>query len=238
MLSRRQVQLAAGLSAAIYFCGAQSAFGCTPAPGWPHDVRIDGAATLKTMAAAATYVDIAVVDRISEDFEFGTRAAERRRREGYQTTPAELDAQRRELKSEKLGARYHYRVIEHLKGAGSDEFSLNGQVAPPPPAGMKVAARRRDPPPGELKFLLKQFDLADSVSLSACEMPIMANPGDRVLVFRDADGHLLQQDVAYLFHGRSGRIQGPVHIPVVGERSSLVEATRKAIAARTTAKRQ
>ncbi len=217
------------LALALALAGSP-ALACSPPPGWPFKIVVPAKAAAERMVSAATYIDIAVVERLSDDFEFATLS--RTQWLAY----AKTDHQRKEAEENLAmlresyadeAKRIHYRVIEHLKGASDETFSLSG-IGVPDAGSRKLWKRVRL---GDLKLFLDQEDLAASSGPGSCEMPPFGILGRRFLIFRDARGRILRTLVPIRFHGEAGEIAGPAIVPIAGdgdEWPALIRGTLKA----------
>lgn len=174
----------------------------------------------RTLVDAATTVDVAVAEAVTDDYEVGTSPLARASVElsfamypdstSGPRTPEEISALLREEWAGE-GARIHYRVVERLKGSGPETFTLNGARLPPQPSPPRQHARRAHSAMDGLKFRLNSQDLSDWEGFGACINALYSDLGQRYLIFRDADGHLLRQDVAVRFQGKTIRVGGPVY---------------------------
>jgi hypothetical protein len=207
---------------------------CSTPPGWPTKARIDLPATARVLAGAAATVDLVVAESASDDFEVGTSpratalALANFNADGGHYTAQQAAA---ELRAEWMddGARFHYRIVEHLKGDGAETFTLNGANLPPPPIGPGVVKPAK-PRQGNLLFRLGSRDLADWEGFGACITPPWTTLGGRYLVFRDADGRLLNRTVPVTFERKVVEVQGPVYAEVFGADDTWLAAVREALA--------
>lgn len=209
-------------AAALSVSFASQAAACTPASGWPDDVILDPQTVAARLVSSAASIDIAVVDKVDEDFDFALKA----RRRDMLRPPSGMSAEEvRELYAQlasewdEEAGRLHYRVVKRLKGSGSEQFTLSGVVPPQAiRAAQRVGPRGSNRFEGEsdlhwLKYWLDVRDLKTWPYAQACDRPVLGWPGGTFLVFRDAQGNLLRQDVPISLNG-SGLVQGPVHVPV------------------------
>jgi hypothetical protein len=197
--------------------------------------RIDPTVLARTLFDAATTVDVAVAETMTDDYEVGTSwqafAAARANFAAFPAsdtgplTPKRVSALLRE-DWEDDGARIHYRVVEHLKGSGPETFTLNGAQLPPAPH--RFPPKALDPVAG-LKSRLDSRDLSDWEGFGACITALYSEVGKRYLVFRDAEGHLLRQEVAVRFRGETVRVGGPVYAEVSGPDDRWLVAVRAAV---------
>lgn len=229
MLGRMSGQLAAGILTILALSGAtKSAFACTPAPGWPHEARIDAAAAARQMVAAAAFIDVAEVVQFTSDVDFMSRTQEawiaRSKNSAHRKEIEDaLEFEREGILSD--GAvRIHFVVRENLKGSGAPEFTLNGSDY----AKLAGASYRAPKAVGlnDLAYLLNQQDYADWAGPGTCEAPIVARQGQRYLVFRDADGRLLRSEVSVNLRGHQTRVAGPAATPVVTDHDPWLRLIR------------
>lgn len=214
---------------------AAPAIACSPPPGWPRKVQIDPAATARTLMDAAATVDVVVAEAMTDDYEVGTSPRARAAfLEAFGTSPAGPPPAREDLIAEMRdawadeGVRIHYRVVEHLKGAGPETFTLNGarllgappyQAGPTPSKAVSLAS---------LRSRLASRDLSEWENVGACITPLYSDLGARYLVFRDTEGQLLRQEVDIRFMGHAQRIGGPVYAEVRGPADPWLTTVRQA----------
>ena len=173
------------------------------------------------MSKAATYIDIAIAERTTPDFELGTRSREEWRyyvgkRKGQPKTVDEVLAQARSSWEDSV--RIHYKVIKALKARGPERFDISGTpgiVAPRPAIRGPSAKPLSDL--GKLKYLLDQRDLADWQGFGVCDQQVAGKPGVQYLILRDAQGHLLHAMIPTKFKGVAGANAGPAAVPISGE---------------------
>jgi hypothetical protein len=230
------MRAAFALIAAVALLGtAPPSRACTPPPGWPTKARIDLPATARALAIEAATVDLVVAESASDDFEVGTSpsatalALANVNVDGGDHTAQQVVA---DLRAEWVGdgARFHYRIVEHLKGDGTETFTLNGANLPPPPTGPGVVRPAKPRQSDLLRFRLGSRDLADWEGFGACITPLWTRLGGRYLVFRDADGRLLNRMVPIAFQRNLVEVQGPVYAEVFGSDDAWLAAVRDALA--------
>lgn len=224
---------AAGLIALLLTL-AQPALACTPPPGWPQKAKLDIALTARTLTDAAATIDIVVAERATDDYEVGTDPEANAQAlanyaadpDGVKLTAAEVSAR---LKADEFpdGARIHYRVIERLKGASSDTFSLNGMAPPGHPTAAPLGPRETL---ALLRNRLNSQDLSEWPGFGACIQPLWTGLGHRYVVFRDAQGRLLRQTVAIRFEGEQSDVRGPTYAEVGGADDVWLKAIRQTLA--------
>lgn len=165
------------------------------------------------MVRNAKTIDLVVADRLTADFEVGTRAWSRMR-----TSPNGSDGADAWLRDTRDawaedGARIHFRVVRRLKGASPAEFSFNGSKAFPFEGRRPLAPR-----PvllSQLHYFLNPADLLDGPQMGDCTIAVVGEVGRMYLIFRDADGFPLRTEVPVRFRGRTGPSIGPSVVPVV-----------------------
>lgn len=232
-MTPRALALAALLAAPVAVCvAAPAALACVPAPSWPAKARLSPPKVARTMVAAATYIDLVRVEALTPDFEVGTRNPE-----GWSIwlgdepdAPKTMDEVLKIAREDWAdnGVRIHYRVVERLKGASADTFTLDGVRLTTPPPGVAYPA---DMPLRDLTNHLDQQDLAAWPAPGACETPLfVTGEGMTLLVFRDAAGRLLRAPVEVKFMGRASQIPGPAHVRVSGPDGAWVKVVRAALA--------
>ena len=182
------------------------------------------------MGRDATFIDIAVAERMTSDFEAGTRQWARMRAEPigsrqHENADAWLAATKEAWAED--GARIHFRVVERLKGDSPAEFSIGGskqfdqemQGQPLRPVSLS-----------ELHHFLETVDLIDGPSMGDCTIPVFAVSGQRYIVFRDADGLLLRTDVPVRFSGQTVPLGGPAVVPIVSVNDPWPKLVRQTLA--------
>jgi hypothetical protein len=182
----------------------QAALACLPVGGWAPNSPADDAAFAVAMVRQAAHVEVVEVQSSSPfaDPELWRRWIEDQKSR-YRGPPPQSVMQRLEQVYEErrlrpVGTRYDLRVVQRLKGEGSDIVRLDGAA----PFG--AAANTPVGPPLQhwiekgvkWPFVFKEPDelspanlLEPSVSCDAG--PIRFAPGARYLIFRGDDGHLL-----------------------------------------------
>jgi hypothetical protein len=178
------------------------------------------------MSRSATFIDIAVVERTTPDFELGTRSRDQWRYyvgklEGNPKTVDEVLAQARNSWDDSV--RIHYRVIKALKARGPERFDISGTlgvVAPRP--RVPGAATRPLSGLGKLKYLLDQRDLAEWQGFGVCNQQVAGKVGTEYLVFRNAQGRLLHTMIPTRFNRFAGSNAGPAAVPISGEHDAWV----------------
>lgn len=191
---------------------ASEALACTPTPGWDAKARLSVDAAARIMSTKATYIDVVSVERLTPDFEFATRS--RREWTVWDRTPggvgAAIEGAREDYGD---GVKIHLRIVHRLKGVPQSGFTLNGLRRPDwmpqkPARPIKLS---------ELHQFRNLYDFADWPAGAICQVPIYVSVGERFLIFRDAQGRLLQANVPYSFEGKAGEITGPAIAPIVNE---------------------
>jgi hypothetical protein len=222
------------IAAAALLGAALPSRACTPPPGWPTKARIDLSATARVLVTEAATVDLVVAESASDDFEVGTSPsatalalANVNADGGHHTAQQVVTDLRAEWADD--GVRFHYRIVEHLKGDGAETFTLNGANLPPPPIGPGVVKPAKPRQSDLLRFRLGSRDLADWEGFGACITPLWTKLGGRYLVFRDADGRLLNRAVPVAFERNVVEVQGPVYAEVFGSDDTWLAAVRKAL---------
>ena len=167
------------------------------------------------MVHAATFIDVVVAERLTEDFEVGTRrwAEMRAAPEGSYLRDAadEWLSGTREAWAQD-GARIHYRVVKSLKGNSPPEFTLNGSK-PFPPSGRLHA--RRAVTLSNLQHFLNFADLVDGPAMGDCTVAVVGELGSKYLIFRDTAGFPLRTEVPVRFVGEVTQMAGPSVVPIV-----------------------
>lgn len=208
----------------------QGAYGCTPPSGYPKKVRLSPQVVADVMTRAAAYVDVAVVESVTPDFELGTRNPEAWRWvvDMYEDHPTLEQAMARQREEWTDAGRFHFRIVEHLKADGPAMFDINGQT--PPPFLGRGGDKPFAPSLSALKYFLGEEDLANFPPPGACAMPVFASVGETFLVFRDDKGFLLRTEVPYRFEGRPGSRLGPAAFPIAPTGSPWLKIVRAALA--------
>lgn len=210
-----------------YLLGAGAALSCTPAPGWYAKARVSADVAARVMAREAVFIDIAVADRMTSDFEVGTRqwASMRAAPKGshlHKVADSWL-AGTREAWAED-GARIHFRVVERLKGHSPPEFTLGGSKE-----FEKDKQAPRAVPLSQLHYFLDIVDLIDGPGMGDCTMPVFAQTGRRYLIFRGADGLPLRIDVPVRFSGQMNPRSGPSVVPIISINDPWPKLVRQAL---------
>jgi hypothetical protein len=201
----------------VWLGTGETAQSCTPAPGWPEDVRLDARLALRTLSEAAPYIDLAVITNVTKDFEYANLGPDANSKDGYRAE--DID-----------GVRYHFRVVEHLKGSGPETFSISGEKpVEPPPGERPQSVSDWSASPEYLNSILGLKDLAFATRASECVHYPFGFVGGTVLVFRGADGYLLRKEVPVEYHGGAYHTQGPVYIPVGSAHNPIVTMVRQAL---------
>lgn len=223
-----------GLMLAVAVSGASvSASACIPEPGWREEASLDADAAATEMVRAAAFIDVAVAERFTRDFEFMTRTRDQWL--GRAVTPIARKEAEEALEFERQGAaedgavRIHFRVQERLKGHSAREFSLNGSDE------TKLAGAAEHSPRAirldELKYFLNQQDYADWVGPGACTRPIFAREGQQYLVFRDERGRVLRAVTLVNFRERTDRVPGPAVVPIITNQDPWLRLVRSKFSA-------
>ena len=220
---------------ALLLLVSNPAWACVRPDGWPKGLRIDPTATARALADAAASIDVVIAERLTDDFEVATTP--RAIAEATGNMPGEAsDKVSAALRSEwsNDGVRIHYRVVERLKGAGAETFSMNGMKS----CCEEPAASKRAPAGGRpnaalkaLPFLLGTRDLSEWEGFGACITPVSATLGERYLVFRDTEGRLLTKRISVRFQGRKIIAGGPVYVPISGPDDAWLKVVRGSISA-------
>lgn len=187
--------------------------------------------TAERLARSAASIDLVVAEAVDDRYEVGTQpealaaALANSNCCGHTANKAQVLA---DLKTEWAddGGRFHYRVVQRLKGQGSNTFTLNGMRTSPGPR----RARSPHVVVVELRARLGSADLNTWPGFGACITPLYSAVGRRYLVFRDARGRLLSQNVAVHYQDRVIETPGPVYVEVVGDNDPWLAAVRAALA--------
>lgn len=213
------------LAFSVVVVGAHQAAACQPAKDWDK-AQINAPVAARAMLTAAHYVDVVSVVSLSQDFEFATRSKSDWLLPGM--TREDVEAYAREMKEEfgEGAVKMHLRVIRRLKGDSPEVFTFNG-VRRPPEMKKWVAPFRLS----QLQTFGRQFDFADWPA-SFCQDAVYAEVGDRFLVFRDAEGRLLQASVPFFLHGRESGGPAPAMVQIKEESDPWPTEVLRALAGR------
>jgi hypothetical protein len=220
-----------------------SAVACSLVPYRASNYRIDTQAIPTMMVSAATTVDLVVaetVDRSAMDKRFNTDMANELADAATEEERAEIRSDYEDIRDQwrRSGAgAVTYRVVERLKGDSLDTFVMNafvpleGQDKWEPELKWRVA-KRGDFRDAKATWAMSTKDIAEWGGLGSCSSPLFATIGAYFLVFRGADGRLLENGVQ-LERRFDGRFQpstrdGPVYEPVLLEDDPWLNAVRAA----------
>lgn len=187
-------------------------------------VKLSPVTAARLMTRSAMYVDLVVVERLTPDFDFASRS--RAQWAGRLETPPDYfatvdDVAAAYRASWEGSVRIHYRVLENLKSKSASRFDMSGGSD----GFYRVPARL-----GDLKYFLRQQDLAAWSGPGSCDSIVQVREGGTYLIFRDANAHLLRTPVPISFTGEVGDVEGPAHIPVSMVGDPWVGLVRSAIA--------
>lgn len=236
---------AAALCAALL--PASPAAACSRLPYKASNYRIDTRAMPAMMLASAATVDVAVAESVDRTAQLGRFDTD----EVAELANAASDAERAEIRTDYADMRDQwkrsgagavtYRVVERLKGASADTFSLNAFVPLENEPGFASELREYTAKRGAFldpraTWAMSVRDLNEWGGLGSCKSPVFAFLGVHYLVFRDASGRLLQDGVSHMakFDGqfRPSTRDGPVYEPVLLDGDAWLEAVRAAAANR------
>jgi hypothetical protein len=205
MRTVRRVFFASAVTAALVFSSPAGA--CSLVPYKASNYRIETRAIPEMMVASAATVDVVIAESVDRSAVFARFDVE----EAEQLAQATSDDERAEIRADFAAFRDQwrrsgagtvtYRVVERLKGASADTFSLNAFVPleddPDFPQWLLDTITKRgaflDP---KSTWALRQRDLGEWGGLGSCASPLFAVLGLHYLVFRDAEGHLLTDGIS------------------------------------------
>lgn len=220
------------LAAALLISFPLASEACVRTKGWPEQVTLEPQKVASELVAAATYVNIEVVESVDSDFTLFEESeaallARQTTDEGRVEVRTQVAAWRAEMAES--GVRATYRVVEHLLGPNRDTFTAIGYAADAfnPPPGYSSPPRTISL--SDLKWYLDLSDLSELGFPGSCDGPLVPIVGNTYLVFRDADGKLLRASVTTRFRSKISRVQGPAHVPVSGSSDPWVKVVRRAI---------
>jgi hypothetical protein len=210
------------------------AMACVRPQDFPDYLRLDPMTVADAMVRSATYVDVAVIERFSPDFELATRSRRAWFVDGDQTPEIEAQMEANFRESFSGAVRMHFKVVEHLKGPASTGFEISGYPGPVSQY-LEGPYRPRKPlpvtmPMSALKYYVEQQDLAAWGGPGDCFTNVMGEVGQTYLVFRDADGYLLRAEVPFGRGGERGTTIGPALFPVGPSKSAWLDLVRKTLA--------
>ncbi|MCF8506037.1 MAG: hypothetical protein K9G59_14090 [Caulobacter sp.] len=222
---------------------AGQATACSLVPYKESNYRIDTRRMPAMMLASAATVDLVVAESVDRS----TPAKPLEAEEDAQLAAATSDAERAEIRADfadyrdqwrRSGAgKVTYRVVDRLKGASPDRFTLNAFM--PLEINLDVAADLKRFVAERGAFLRPKDtwvrsvrDLDEWGGLGSCSSPVFAVEGMHYLIFRDANGRLLRDGVAEMVRV-GGRFEpstrdGPVYEAVLPEGDPWLEAVRTA----------
>ncbi len=198
---------------AVTLLGAPAAKACVPNPDWPSAVKMDEREAAVLLVKSASFIDLAEVETL---------------------TPDPIQAARGGQWFDDDAVLIRLRIIQRLKGNPAtplrDLSGVAAKLPPPPPPNFRLRATRPSPP---FKYLpyeighqeLSQVPVTDCYWLDA----IGAMPGEKVLVFRDVDGGLLNIRVPVRYKGKYQAAWGPSFAMVSGPDDPWVKLVDKEI---------
>jgi hypothetical protein len=236
---------AAALGAALL--PASPATACSRVPYKASNYRIDTRAMPAMMLASAATVDVAVAESVDRSAQLGRFDAD----EATELANATSDAERTEIRTDYAamrdqwrrsgGGAVTYRVVERLKGASTDTFSLTAFVPLENESDFasqlkKYIAERGAFLNPEATWAMSVRELNEWGGLGSCASPVFAILGVNYLVFRGSNGRLLEDGVSDMSK-LDGRFQpstrdGPVYQPVLLKGDAWLKAVRAAAADR------
>lgn len=196
--------------------GAPAAHACVPVQGWPAEVKVNEREAAAMLVQSASVIDLAEVDSMTPDPVQAARGGE--------------------WMEEGSAVTIHLRVLQRLKGNPATPvrdlsgINLTPMLPPPPPANSRFRTSRPSPRFGGLRYAIGQRELTQ-VEISDCYWmdAIGVTQGMRVLVFRDAEGGLLNLQIPVRFKGRYEGIWGPSFTAVSGPDDPWVKLVDKEI---------
>jgi hypothetical protein len=183
------------------------------------------------MVQSAAFIDFVVVDRLTPDFEVGTRrwAAMRAAPQGshlHESADAWLADTQSAWRDE--GARIHFRVLERLKGHSPNEFTLNGSK--PYLSESRHFPARRAVRLEQLPSFLNYADLLDGPQMGDCTVAVVGEVGVKYLIFRDAAGFPLRTEVPVRFRGHLDWLAGPSVVPILSNADPWPQVVMRTLA--------
>lgn len=201
---------------AMALLGAPAARACVPAEGWPADVKVNEREAAALLVQSASFVDLAEVETMTPDPVQAARGGD--------------------WLEEGAAVVIHLRVLQRLKGNPATPvrdlsgINLTPMVPPPPPSNSRFRTNRPARPFRTLVYAIGHRELTQ-VAISDCYWmdTIGVVPGMRVLVFRGADGGLLNVRIPVRFHGTYEGVWGPSFTFVTGLDDPWVKLVDKEI---------